>query len=179
MGRQKFIVLGALTILAGTAVGLGYFNDYFIQSRQAVDDKYFVKKVVDGDTIEIERFGRKETVRLIGVDTPETLDPRKPVQCFGREASEYSKNLLAGREIRIEPDPLVGERDKYNRLLAYVWLDENQLVNKMLVAGGYAHEYTYRSQAYKYQQLFKDSERQAKMAGNGLWAESSCNGKTK
>lgn len=157
-------------------LGLVYSNKSL---NSAAPDSYIVTKVVDGDTLEIERYGRTETVRLIGVDTPETVDPRKPVQCFGKEASEHSKNLLTAKQVKLEFDPVVGERDKYNRLLAYVWLDQNTLFNQLLIGDGYAHEYTYRSQTYKYQNEFKNAEAHAKQSGRGLWAEATCNGKTK
>lgn len=175
MSRRKIVAAGLSLIIIGLAMGYGIFQ----RPNQTEANTYKVVEVVDGDTIKIERYGKSETVRLIGIDTPETVDPRKAVQCFGKEASNYSKSLMAGKSIRLEADPLVGERDKYNRLLAYVWLDSNQLVNQMLVNGGYAHEYTYRSQSYKYQSEFKQGEDAARKAGNGLWAESSCAGKTK
>lgn len=141
-------------------------------------DTYSVKKVIDGDTIEIERYGKAEKVRMIGIDTPETLDPRKPVQCFGKEASDKSKDLLSGGRVRLEFDPIVGEKDKYNRLLAYVWSD-NELVNLKLIKEGYANEYTYRSQSYKYQNEFKNAQTVAKESSIGLWSPQTCNGKTK
>ena len=142
-------------------------------------EEYQVEKVVDGDTIEIKRYGRIEKVRLIGVDTPETLDPRKSVQCFGKEASDNTKKLLEGRKVKIEMDSLVGERDKYNRLLAYVWTDQGKLINMDLISNGFAHEYTYRSQIYKYQSQFKDAEKLAKESELGFWSPQTCNGKTK
>ena len=77
-----------------------------------------VVRVIDGDTIQVQFSNQTETVRLIGIDTPETVDPRKPVQCFGREASDYAKGLLAGRIVSLEFDGTQGDRDKYHRLLA-------------------------------------------------------------
>lgn len=175
MSRKKLISFGFALVIIGIAMAYGYLR----QPGESPKDTYKVAEVVDGDTIKIERYGKSETVRLIGIDTPETVDPRKQVQCYGKEASDYSKSLMTGKSVRIEFDPLVGERDKYYRLLAYVWLDENQLVNQMLVNGGYAHEYTYRSQAYKYQTEFKKNEEAARVAGSGLWSEASCSGNTK
>lgn len=172
---QKLIVSGIAILLLGFAILYGYLG----RPDQGSAGTYKVAKVIDGDTIEIDRYGKIETVRLIGIDTPETVDPRKPVQCFGKEASDNSKALLQGKSVRVETDPLVGERDKYNRLLAYVWLDDNQLVNQLLISGGYAHEYTYRSQSYKYQDQFKQAEMAAKESGTGLWSGNTCAGKTK
>ena len=145
----------------------------------ANSSEFKVQKVIDGDTIEILKYGRTEKVRLIGVDTPETLDPRKPVQCFGKEASNNTKHMLEGQMVRIETDPLVGERDKYNRILAYVWLGSDKLINLELLSNGFAHEYTYRSQPYKYQAQFRSAEKSAQSGNLGFWSAQTCNGKTK
>jgi len=97
-----------------------------------------VQRVVDGDTIVVDLGGHQEKVRLIGVDTPETKSPTKPVQCFGAEASAHTAELLPpGRAVRLERD--VEERDHYGRLLAYVYrLDDGLFVNLDLAQGGYA-----------------------------------------
>jgi micrococcal nuclease len=168
----KLIIIGLLLFFVAALVSIRE-----TQNNQP-KDTYSVKKVIDGDTIEIERYGKAEKVRMIGIDTPETLDPRKPVQCFGKEASDKSKDLLSGGRVRLEFDPIVGEKDKYNRLLAYVWSD-NELVNLKLIKEGYANEYTYRSQSYKYQNEFKNAQTVAKESSIGLWSPQTCNGKTK
>lgn len=85
---------------------------------------YSVASVVDGDTVKINLNGTTETLRLIGMDTPETVDPRKPVQCFGIEASNKAKELLNGRKVRTEKDPTQSERDIYGRLLVYIYRDD-------------------------------------------------------
>jgi len=139
---------------------------------------YRVTRVVDGDTIEIEKDGKHTKIRLIGIDTPEVVDPRRPVQCFGREASRKAHDLLNGRQVAIETDPSQDTYDKYGRLLAYVFLPDGTLVNKYMIAQGYAHEYTYRF-PYKYQDAFKTAERAARSAHKGLWAPETCNGDTK
>lgn len=141
--------------------------------------KYKVAKVHDGDTIDIMIGARKETVRLIGVDTPEVNDPRKVVQCFGKEASIKTQELLSEKEVYLEYDPVVGERDKYNRLLAYVYLPDKSNLNLVLIEQGYAHEYTYASQPYKYRDEFKNAQVDAKENKRGLWASSTCDGDTK
>lgn len=88
---------------------------------------YPVTKVIDGDTIVLNIKWKNETIRLIGLDTPETVDPRKPVQCFGEQASDEAKKILAGKSVRIETDPSQGERDKYGRLLAYIYVANDSL----------------------------------------------------
>ena len=131
---------------------------------------YPITKVVDGDTIVVNMNGKNETIRLIGLDTPETVDPRKPVQCFGEEASKKAKELLTGKMVRIEVDPSQGERDKYGRLLAYVFLENAVFFNQLMISEGYGHEYTYNL-PYKYQKEFKEAEKTAREEKRGLWAK--------
>jgi micrococcal nuclease len=133
-----------------------------------------VVDVVDGDTIKVSTG---ETLRLIGVDTPETRDPRRPVQCFGREASARAHALLDGARVRLEHDPSQGRRDKYGRTLAYVWLPDGRLYNETIIAEGYAHEYTYAI-PYRYRDAFRAAERSAREAGRGLWSPATCAGDT-
>ena len=121
-----------------------------------------VTRVIDGDTIQIEG-GKK--VRYIGIDTPETVDPRKPVQCFGYEASNKNKELVGGKKVRLEKD--VSETDKYGRLLRYVWVGDI-LVNDYLVRQGYAQSYTYPPDV-KYQNQFLEAQKEARKNNRGLW----------
>ncbi|HEX7123339.1 MAG TPA: thermonuclease family protein [Gemmatimonadaceae bacterium] len=130
-----------------------------------------VVRVVDGDTLEVRIGGQVATVRIIGVDTPETVDPRQPVMCYGPEASAYTRQLVdqaAGR-ILLEKD--VSETDRYGRLLRYVWLehpDGRRMLNYELVAQGYAQVSTYPPDV-RYQELFLQAQREAQAAGRGLW----------
>ena len=139
---------------------------------------YRVVRVVDGDTIVVEVQGENVTVRLIGLDTPETVDPRKPVECFGKAASDEAKRLFGVGYARLETDPSQGLYDKYGRLLAYVYIplnsvQEGLLVNKYLISEGDGHEYTYNL-PYKYQAEFEAAEREARENKKGLWAEGIC-----
>src|SRR5664279_5426825 len=84
---------------------------------------YLVTKVVDGDTAWVQRDGQQVKLRLIGIDTPETHDPRKPVQCFGEAAAAHAESMLAGRQVLLETDDSQGRLDKYGRELVYVWVD--------------------------------------------------------
>ncbi len=138
-----------------------------------VGDSYTVTRVVDGDTLAIDYNGVREKVRLIGINTPETVDPRKPVECFGKEASNRMKDLVEGKKVYLETDSTQGERDKYGRLLAYIYLEDGQMVNRKMLAEGYAYEYTYL-RPYKYQQEFKDFQIFAKNSKVGLWADGVC-----
>ena len=128
-----------------------------------------VVRIIDGDTIDVQINNKMETVRLIGIDSPEIVDPRIPVQCFGSEASNYAKEILNNQTVKLEVDPTQGERDKYGRLLRFVFLPDGTNFNKLMISQGYAHEYTYKSNPYKYQSEFKNSEKEAREKGLGLW----------
>lgn len=143
------------------------------QSSISSSELHDVVKVVDGDTIHIDVNGKKETVRLIGINTPETVDPRRPVQCFGKEASNKAKELLEGKKVRVETETSQGERDKYGRLLGYIFREDGLFVNNYMVTEGYAYEYTYNI-PYKYQLEFKAAQKLAEASGKGLWAPGRC-----
>ncbi len=136
---------------------------------------FLVDHVVDGDTFSIMVNGKKETIRLIGIDTPEVVDPRKPVQCFGIEASNKAKELLIGKTVKLTNDPTQGERDKYKRLLRYAFLEDGTNFNQYMIKEGYAHEYTYQSNPYQFQTEFKAAEIYARENQKGLWADGVCN----
>ena len=121
-----------------------------------------VIRAVDGDTIEIEGG---EKVRYIGIDTPETVDPRKPVQCFGIEASKKNKELVEGKIVRLEKD--IADRDKYNRLLRYIYVGDT-FINLELVKQGFAYSYSYPPDI-KYQDQFVKAQQEAREAKRGLW----------
>lgn len=140
---------------------------------QTQNGLYKVVKVIDGDTIAVEIDNKTETVRLIGINTPETVDPRKPVECFGKEASNKAKGILTGKNVKLETDISSGERDKYGRLLRYVFLEDGANFNKLMISEGYAYEYTYNA-PYKYQDEFKKAEQEAKEAKKELWADGIC-----
>ncbi len=145
---------------------------------QSVDEAsgsstFAVVKIVDGDTIKVNNRGVTETVRLIGIDTPETVDPRKPVQCFGKEASNTTSNLLKSRIVLLEADASQGDKDKYGRLLRYVFLSDGTNINETLIREGYAYEYTYNL-PYKYQAVFKSAQVYARENKRGLWADGVC-----
>jgi len=125
-----------------------------------------VTRVVDGDTIHVRIAGQDRTVRYIGMDTPETVDPRRPVQAFGKEASARNRQLVAGKTVRLEKD--VSETDRYGRLLRYVYVD-GRMVNAVLVEEGYARAATFPPDV-KHKDLFLRLEREARSANRGLWA---------
>jgi endonuclease YncB( thermonuclease family) len=124
-----------------------------------------VVRVVDGDTIEVRFGGRDEDVRLIGVDTPETVKPDTPVQCFGERASHFTKRSLTGKRVRLVFG--VERRDVYGRLLAYVYLD-GRFFNPTLVRRGLARSLTIPPND-RFAPLFRRLELTAARAGRGLW----------
>jgi len=138
---------------------------------------YTVTNVVDGDTIDVSINGEVKRLRLIGVDTPETKDPRKTVQCFGKEASAFTTSTLLNQSVTLEADDSQGDLDKYGRELRYVILSDGTNFNKLLIHDGYAHEYTYHT-AYKYQVEFKAAQADAESSKRGLWADDTCAGNT-
>jgi micrococcal nuclease len=126
----------------------------------------YVTRVVDGDTIEVRLWGRVEDVRLIGIDTPETVKPDTPVQCFGPQASHFTHRLLEGKRIRLVFG--VERRDVYGRLLAYVHLGRG-FVNALLVKRGLARTLTIPPNN-RFAPLLRRLELRAARAGRGLWS---------
>lgn len=177
--KNKFIVLFVLIFILGgvyEADKEGVINlSLPTESINTVGTWYEVDRVVDGDTIRIRMGGKVEPVRLIGINTPETVDPRRTVECFGKEASTRMKEIAEGQIVRLEYDDTQGLRDTYDRVLAYVYLEDGQMLNRKMVAEGYAYEYTYLT-PYLYQREFRELQNLAKSSGKGLWAKDSCNG---
>lgn len=130
-----------------------------------------VTEVVDGDTLKVTLNGAIQTVRIIGVDTPETKDPNEPVMCYGHEATAFTQQMVdkAGGNVLLEKD--VSETDRFGRLLRYVWLlqpDGQRMLNEELVKQGYAQVATYPPDV-KYQDTFLAEQRTARDQGLGLW----------
>lgn len=160
------LVLGINTINVKAVDSVGNESAVGSASLDFAPSKYKTKvtRVIDGDTIQIE--GDK-VVRYIGIDTPETVHPSKPVQCYGKEASAKNRELVEGKEVKLEKD--VSETDKYGRLLRYVWLDD-MLVNEYLVKEGYAQSSSYPPDV-KYQDRFIEAQKQAREEKRGLWGD--------
>ncbi len=131
--------------------------------------EYVVVRAVDGDTIDVRPAagGAVIRVRLIGVDTPETVDPRRPVQCFGNEAARFTSRL-EGKLVRLEFD--VERTDDYGRTLAYVYLSDGTFFNLLLVQEGYARPYTVPPNV-RYAELFVEAARVAREEKRGLWGK--------
>jgi micrococcal nuclease len=162
---SKRLLLSLLTLLF--ALIANQYPEILQFNSQAPPGFYQVTYVSDGDTIEVLMNGQKETIRYIGVDTPETHDPRKPVQCFGRRASQYNKDLLGQHPVRLEADPLSTNRDRYDRLLRYVYLPDGRLVQAEIIKNGYGFAYT--SFPFTKSEDFIKFQKEARQQQLGLW----------
>lgn len=129
-----------------------------------------VLRVIDGDTVQVKLGGKTEKVRIIGIDTPETVDPRKPVQCFGKEASAKMKKLLTRKNVTLEKNP-AEDRDKYKRLLRYISLKGEDIGAKMIQEG---YAFSYKQFPHPRLEAYNALELQAKEAKKGLWG-AKCN----
>jgi micrococcal nuclease len=126
-----------------------------------------VERVVDGDTFIARVRSRRERIRVIGVDTPESVDPNRPDEPFGKEASDFAKHYLDGETVRLAGD--AEPRDRYGRMLAYVWLPDGTFWNALLAAEGYAQQLTIPPNV-TYASLFRRLVSEARRNDRGLWA---------
>ena len=160
-----------VTLVVVILVILGNHFGWFTQAQEAATQSdpgsYTVSRFVDGDTIVVDMNGKNETVRMIGVDTPETHKPNTPVQCYGPAASAYTKNLIGEQKVRLEADSTNQNRDRYGRLLRYVYLPDGRLVEQEIIANGYGFAYTSFPSVKKEQ--FIQAEAKAEAAKKGLW----------
>ncbi|TXG76351.1 nuclease [Patescibacteria group bacterium] len=162
------LLIGLIIVAAG----------YYSESRSASNTTaapapagmYHIVRFDDGDTIVVDMNGVEEKIRFIGVDTPETQDPRKAVQCFGKAASNYTQGRIGDQPIRLETDPLSTNRDRYNRLLRYVYLPDGTLMNLDIIQQGYG--FAYLSFPFTKSDEFRAAQTTAREQTKGLW--SSC-----
>lgn len=171
---QKRKLIGILfgLLVAGFGViaeHFGWIQKASLNMAQAQPGLYGVTEFIDGDTLSVDMNGKKETIRFIGVDTPETHDPRKAVQCYGIAASNFTKQLISNNKLRLESDPTNTNRDRYNRLLRYVYLPDNTLVNAEIIKQGYG--FAYIGFPFEKMEEFKRYQKQAQEQGKGLWKD--------
>lgn len=165
------LAIVSLFIWAGTEYG------WFAQAEQQLVEsqpgQYKVVRFSDGDTIAVDMNGTNETIRMIGVDTPETNDPRKPVQCYGPAASAFTKNFITskGSLVRLEADSLSSNRDRYDRLLRYIYLPDGTLLNEKLIRDGYGFYYPHFP--FEMSEAFEAAQEKARQENKGLWGN--CN----
>lgn len=130
---------------------------------------YYVSRVYDGDTIAVEMAGTLEKIRMIGVDTPETHKPNTPPQCYGQEASNFTTKHLLHKTVRLAADPETDNRDRYDRLLRFVYTEQGELWNQKLIAEGYAPAYT--SFPFTKAAEFVTTQEKARQSKTGLWGK--------
>lgn len=172
--RLQRIVISLVLLAAGSTT-------YYVQSHNQAQESapsstinlqqpgyYKVTHVSDGDTVSVDMNGKTESIRMIGVDTPESVKPNSPVQCFGREASDFTKKHLSNTTVRLDADPAGDNRDRYDRLLRYVYLQDGTLWNQKLIEEGYG--FAYLSFQFSKQADFAASQAKAKDAKLGLWS---------
>lgn len=135
---------------------------------------YPVVQIVDGDTIKVEVDGVRDTVRLVGINTPESVDPRRPVECLSREATVFLQSLLMNNLVSLETDAAQSNRDRYGRLLRFVFLPDGTDAGLKMIQEGYAHEALYSSKPHKYRQAYVDAQNAAIAAQRGLWNPDLC-----
>ncbi|MBL8159685.1 thermonuclease family protein [Candidatus Saccharibacteria bacterium] len=138
----------------------------FTPDDPAPPGQYTVIDVADGDTIYVSMDGIRESIRLVGVDTPETHHPSKPAQCYGTEATQFTRNLVKGKPVKLVADTKQPNRDKYGRLLRYVFLQDGRELNELLVTGGYAFVTNFNTEKKK---EFRQLQEAAKNSRTGLW----------
>lgn len=189
------LALGAVWMAASNATWVGtlngpasgpYAGSTTFDVATTTPDTYFVAKVVDGDTIDVYMGSSTTRLRLIGMDTPEVVDPRKPVQCFGREASAEGHKLMENQWVRLQYDAVTGKKDIYGRTLAYVFLPDRSTplgasgisYNEFMIRNGFAREYDYQNQKYEYRAQFQAAQKAAQSENLGFWSPSTCNGNT-
>lgn len=160
-----------LIVAASAVVAIGQYYGWFDTAKRAATMNqpglYRVTEFVDGDTIRVDMNGTEETIRFIGVDTPETHDPRKTVQCFGAAAANFTKQLIGTNSVRLEADSLNTDRDRYNRLLRYIYLPDGTLVNLEIIKQGYGFAYT--SFPFSKSDDFRHAQQKAMSNNSGLW----------
>lgn len=158
----------SITLLLVASISGYFITPYCIHSNPPTlisDTTYLVTRIVDGDTIEILNNSEKERIRLIGIDTPETVKPDTPVEPFGKEASDFAKSALLNKYVTLEFDE--EQRDRYDRLLAYLYID-GEMFNKTLLEEGLARVSTFPPNI-KYVDIFIETEENAKANKIGLW----------
>lgn len=163
-GTVLFIV--ALLIIVATQSGWLKNGGQTLQQNQP--GLYSINHFIDGDTIAVNMNGSVETIRMIGVDTPETHKPNTPVQCYGADAANFTKSLIGNSSVRLQADPLDTNRDRYGRLLRYVYLPDGRMVETELISNGYGFAYT----LFPFQKKaeFVADMQAAQTAKKGLWA---------
>lgn len=180
MQKKSLTTILTIVVVAVLVLGFQYFNhsgpfkntgnqnSTTTSTSMKGKEEVQVKRVIDGDTfIATDQNNKEIKVRMIGMDTPETVKPNTPVQPYGKEASNYSKKTLNNRKVYLEFDK--GKEDQYGRYLAYVWLDKDHMYNEELVEKGLARE-KYFAPNGKYREVFKKAQQRAQEKHLNIWS---------
>ncbi len=165
--RKRFATLLLIALVIGVLAHQESLHGGMRRLERSQPGLYGINHFIDGDTIAVNMGGAVEAVRFIGVDTPETHKPNSPVQCYGMIAAAFTKQQIGTGKVRLEADPLDTNRDRYNRLLRYVYLQNGQLLNQLLITGGYGFAYT--QFPFDKAASFTLAQNQAQVANKGLW----------
>jgi len=189
--KKEIYVVGILFIfVSGYFLGLNSREENSINRKIEQQEKkeediphkntgkelYKILDVVDGDTVKINYEGKKISVRILGINTPEKKNPFRPQECFGTEASKKAKEILWGKKVSIETDDNKSKFDKFGRLLGYVNIEGGGDFGEKMIRDGYAYEYTYHGRKYKNQKKYKEAQKYAEENELGLWDPNTCNG---
>lgn len=170
LGKRNYQILFSIFVLAVLIFGPGFgmmLPEEAAEQNTESQGKFRVVRIIDGDTFEIEGG---ERVRLIGIDTPESVNPNASVECFGKEASAYLRDMIEGKTVRLERD--VTDRDRYARLLRYAYLGDI-FINEKIVREGYGESVAYKPDTAK-QEVLRQAEESAREGQLGQWNSSAC-----
>ena len=174
MKPKVILTIAGLVIIASVVVALSYCIPRLRVPKMVNDittvqpGYYKVTDVSDGDTFVVVMDSHEEKVRLIGVDTPETVKPNSPTECYGKAASDFTKQLLNGKTVRLEADPINQNRDRYDRLLRYAYLENGTLLNAALISQGYG--FAYLSFPFSKAEEFRQLQVDARKNNVGVWS---------
>jgi micrococcal nuclease len=156
-----------IVLILSIAQQQGWLDHVSKTAQQTQPGLYKIHTFTDGDTISVIMNGSVEKIRFIGVDTPETHKPNTPVQCYGPAAAAYTKTIIGTKSVRLVSDSQTTDRDRYGRLLRYVFLPDGRMVNKLLIENGYGFYYPY----FPFTQSTEFAAAQATAQANnkGLW----------
>jgi len=172
--KQKKQLTSLIIVILTGLVAFGQQQGWWGKAAEGVltaqPGLYAIDHYVDGDTIAVNMNGKVETIRFIGIDTPETHKPNTPVQCYGPAAAAHTQTVIknAGGKVRLVSDSLSTNRDRYDRLLRYVYLPDGTDVNELNVREGYAFYYPYFP--FTKSDAFKADQAAAQKANKGLWS---------
>lgn len=166
--------LGEETTAITSSVGEETHSTLIEVGEQNESEYYDVVSITDGDTIKVTINGQTEIIRLANIDTPEVVDQRKPVQCLGREASQKMTELVRGKRVALEPDQTQADRDRYRRLVRFVFLEDGTDVGLEMINQGFAQSSPYGTSPHMYLEEYAAAQKTAQTGQKGLWNPHLC-----